>query len=78
MQDPQPTAVLSLVEHLQREHLKIRKLLAECGKTSLDAALAAATAAANRPLQVPTLAVTRDCYTLLLNILRVDMHSSQK
>ena len=74
MQDPQPPAVLSLVEHLQREHLKIRKLLAECGKTSLDAALAAATAGALAGADIS--GHTRLLY--LVTEYAVDMHSSQK
>ena len=40
VRDPKSTAVLRLHEHLQREDLKIRKLPAEDGNTSLDAATA--------------------------------------
>lgn len=69
-EDKSPTAVLSLLEHLRREDLTIRSLLAEGrGTSSLDVTLSGAVAAANRPLQTLTSALIQDCSTLSATLL---------
>ena len=63
-----PTAVMSLLEHLRRDDLRIRRLFAEYGSILLDVTLAGALAAANRPIQMLESVFVQQCSVVSLDM----------